>query len=408
VGRAASPPSSGSAGSPESSKGGVAGTLVVSTVTTAIVVLPVFQLGSLGVLLRGDFGIDETVLGGLIAAFFLTSAVTAPISGRLADRIGAKRSLLLGMGGSTINLVGLALADQVWQLAVVVMVGGIANGLVQPAANLALSSVGQKLRGLMFGIKQSGVPIATLLVGLMVPGVALAFGWRWAFGLSAFLAIVVIILVALTHFDESGVRSSDAPPERARVGPLVLLAVAAGLGIAAATSLGTFTVESAVARGTEIGLAGWLLAIGSVAGAGARLLVGWKSDRSGTNPISLMVLLLGVGVFGYLLIAWAPNQVLIFAGVIIGYAFGWGWNGLLMYAVVLIAPRAPAGASGIAQVGMSTGAALGPLGFGAIASVGSYSIAWTAAAACAAVSAILLATLVLPRTKGAMAPLMTD
>ena len=69
------------------------------------------------------------------------------------------------------------------------------------------------------------------------------------------------------------------------------------------------------------------------------MIVGWKSDRSGTNPISLMILLLGVGVLGYLILALASNQVLIFAGVIIGYAFGWGWNGLLMYSVVLIQPR---------------------------------------------------------------------
>ena len=373
---------------------------MVSTITTTVVVLPAFQLGSLGVLLRGEFRMDESVVGGVIAAFFLSSALSAPISGRLADRIGAKRALLVGMAGSTVSLVGVSLSRELWHLVAVLIVGGLANGLVQPAANLALSG-GRQLRGLVFGIKQSGVPMATLVVGVTVPGAAQAFGWRWAFGSSALLALAAMVLVSLTRFDDTGAGGSDPRRRPARARPLVALAVASCLGIAAATSLGAFTVESAVASGVAVGVAGWLLAIGSVAGATARLLVGWRIDSSDADPVALMALFLGVGVAGYLVLAFTSDPVLILVGVIVGYAFGWGWNGLLMYSVVLIQPQAPAAASGIAQVGMSTGAALGPLGFGAIASGdGGYTVAWLATAACAAGSALILLLVVRPRAGG--------
>lgn len=383
----------------------VVGTLAVSTITTAVVVLPAFQLGSLGTLLRDEFAMNESVLGGIIAVFFLSSAVSAPVSGRVADAIGAKRALLAGMLGSTISLLGVAVSIELWQLIAVLVVGGVANGLVQPAANLALSGAGQRSRGLMFGIKQSGVPLSTLLVGLMVPGAALAFGWRWAFGLSAAFALGVIVLVAVTRFDESGARANRGERMPARIRPLIALAIAAALGIAAATSLGAFTVESAVANGVDIGLAGWLLAVGSIAGASARLLVGWQADRAWASPITLMALLLGVGVVGYVVLAFVSGPLLILLGVVVGYAFGWGWNGLLMYSVVLIQPHAPAAASGIAQVGMSTGAALGPLGFGAIVSLsGGYALAWMGAAVCATVAALILLLVVRPRAAGAMTP----
>lgn len=358
--------------------------------TTAIVVIPAFQLGTLGIFLRGEFGIDESILGGVVAMFFLSSAITAPFSGRLADQIGAKRSLILGMLGSTTTLAGIAVSTELWHLLVLVAVGGVANGLVQPAANLALSGSGQSLRGLMFGVKQSGVPIATLAVGVMVPAIALTYGWRWAFASSALLAVLSILLLASTRFESVRILSPSETRHRPQVRTLIPLAVAACLGIAAATSLGAFAVESAVSRGIGVGLAGWLLAIGSVAGIVARLTVGYAADRSRANPIKLMSLMLGIGVVGYVTLVFSTVPAFILLGVVIAFAFGWGWNGLLMYSVVLLQPRAPAAASGIAQVGMSTGAAIGPLVFGAIVSGGGYTWAWSAVAVSAALASVLM------------------
>ena len=62
--------------------------------------------------------------------------------------------------------------------------------LGQLASNLTLARYVPAHRlGLSFGIKQSAIPLATLLAGAAVPAVALTVGWRWAYVIGAALAL---------------------------------------------------------------------------------------------------------------------------------------------------------------------------------------------------------------------------
>ena len=76
-------------------------------------------------------------------------------------------------------------------LGAALLVGGLGNAIGQPAGNaLVAAQVRPERFGLGFAIKQSGIPLATLLGGLAVPLIALTIGWRFAYVLAAGAAVV--------------------------------------------------------------------------------------------------------------------------------------------------------------------------------------------------------------------------
>jgi MFS family permease len=175
--------------SPATDPRGLPAVLMVVT-ATMLGVLPVFLLGGLAVQVRDDLNLTEAGLGIATATFFAASALFSLPGGRLSERIGGERGLLVGAAGSLAALLGVAtLAQSLLGLVTSMVVGGIGNGVTQPSANLALARrVRPGRQGVAFGIKQSAIPGATLLGGLAVPIVALTVGWRWAYGGGAAVA----------------------------------------------------------------------------------------------------------------------------------------------------------------------------------------------------------------------------
>ncbi len=367
--------------------------LTTAVVTGALVVsvMPPFLAGASGVFLRADLGFDEAGLGMAISAFFGAFALTAVFGSRLSERLGAGRALTLSACGSASVLLAIAaLASNLTHLVLLLALGGVLNGVAEPATNLAMARAFAERQGFMFGVKQSAPPFVTLLAGASVPLIALTVGWRWAFVGGAMLALLVGILMP----------SGLAPPRpRSRTGriregdaataPLVAMAVGAGAGTAAAVSLGSFLVESAVAGGIDVSMAGWLLAVASVAGIGARLLVGWLADRRQGIALYVVALMLFAGAGGYAMMA-TGSTALLPLGTLIAYACGWGWVGLLMYAIARLNPNAPGAATGIVLAGAAVGAAVGPFAFGYVVSLGSFGAAWAMAATSALLSSVLV------------------
>ena len=362
--------------------------LAVAVATAGV--LPAFLTGGLAVQIRAEMGFGSAALGLAVALFFLSSSTASVVMGRLVERIGAHRGMRLAVFCSAASLVCVALFAGSWTGLVVCLVfGGLANAVAHPATHLSLArEVPAGRQGYSFGIKQAAIPSATLLAGLAVPGIALTFGWRWAFAGGALLALVVALLVPAERL--AGVervaesRSSDAP-----IGSLVLLAVGIGLGSAAATPLGAFVVESSVATGFGVGAAGLLLALGSAASIVVRVLFGRLADGMGGGRLLLVGGMLGAGVVGFVMLATGSPALLV-PGVLLAFAAGWGWPGLLNFAVVRSSPAAPAAATGVTQTGASGGAAVGPVLFGVVVEAAGYGTAWLLSGALALVALVAI------------------
>lgn len=379
--------------------------LLAVAVATATV-LPAFLTGGLAVQVRGDLGFGEAALGLAVAIFFITSSVLSAPLGRVVERIGAHRGMRLAAAGSAASLLGVAVLAGSWSgLVACLLLGGLANAVSHPATHLYLArEVPAGRLGLSFGIKQSAIPAATLLAGLAVPAVALTFGWRWAFAGGAALALAVALLAPAGEVPagSGGRRLKEARVGDVRAAPLILLALGIGLGSTAATPLGAFTVESAVASGIGEGYAGLLLALGSAVGIVVRVSLGRLADGMSGGRLRLVAAMLGVGVIGFALLATGAGSLLVL-GTVLAFGAGWGWPGLFNFAVVRTNPGAPAAATGITQTGASGGAALGPLLFGVVVQASSYGVAWIfcGAMALAALVAILLGRRMVLRDRAA-------
>lgn len=348
--------------------------LAVAVATAGV--LPAFLTGGLAVQVRDEMGFGSAALGLAVALFFLTSSTASVAMGRVVERIGAHRGMRLAVLGSAASLLSVAIFAGSWVgLVVCLAFGGLANAVTHPATHLLLARhVPPGRQGYSFGIKQAAIPTATLLAGLAVPGIALTFGWRWAFAGGALLALGVAFFVPREQTGGvekiSEARTSDAP-----MGPLVLLAVGIGLGSAAATPLGAFVVESSVEAGLRVGTAGLLLALGSAASIVVRVLFGHLADGMVGGRLRLVAGMLGAGIAGFVMLA-TGSPMLIVPGVLLAFAAGWGWPGLFNFAVVKSNPGAPAAATGVTQTGASGGSAVGPVLFGVVVEAAGYGTAW--------------------------------
>lgn len=365
--------------------------VLLSLAITVVCALPVFLIGALSVQMRQDLGFSLAMLGVFIAVFRGSGAIVAIHLGKLADHLGPATSMRLAAVIAAVAAAGTAIIVRSWPVLVVMLViGGWANALGQASANLSLAmGVGQSRQGVAFGMKQSALPLSSLLAGLAVPAIALTVGWRWAFGALAFLAIGIAFAaghngppVNVADKDEE----TSEPPAHRRVG---LLSVGMALSMAAATTLSAFTVESAVASGMSAELAGLMLTAGSLCAVAVRLVSGALADRRGRGHLLVVSRMIGAGVVGYVLLGFGSTWTLI-AGTLVAFAFGWGYNGVFWFATVQLNREAPGQATGAVLVGGMVGGLTGPLVFGWIAEAFGYAISWRASALWAVLGAFTI------------------
>jgi len=359
-----------------------AGSVAVTTAT----VLPVFLLGAMAVQVGGELGFDPAALGLVVALYFGVSALVSLPVGRLVERWGSARTSRVAVVGAAAFLLLTAVAARSYgSLVAILLCGAWCNVMGQLSSNLTLArSMPPGRMGLSFGVKQASVPLATLLAGISVPGVALTVGWRWAYVIAAGLALCA--LAAAPRGSAPTTRDRTSARDRATAA-LAVIAAAAGLGAASATGLGIFLVAAAVDQGVDPGLAGLVLTLGSVVGLVMRMLHGWLADRRGGAHVAFVAASLLSGAIGLALLA-VPGPVTLVVGVVLGFGLGWSWPGLLQFAVVRLNPAAPAAATAIVQVGVYAGGFLGPVGFGFLATHGSFTLAWLVSAAAMVVAGI--------------------
>src|SRR5688500_8852087 len=137
--------------------------LAVAVVTATV--LPAFLTGGLAVQVRGELDFGAAALGLAVAAFFVTSSLASAAMGRVVERTGFHSGMRLAAIGGAASLLGVALLARSWTgLVACLVLGGLANAVSHPAANLSLArEVPAGRQGLSFGIKQAAIPVATLL-----------------------------------------------------------------------------------------------------------------------------------------------------------------------------------------------------------------------------------------------------
>jgi predicted MFS family arabinose efflux permease len=347
----------------------------LSIAAGAATVLPGFLVGALALQIRADLDVSVAAVASGVTVFFAAGALGAGPGGRLAERMGALRSILACVVATAVCLLLAALvAQSLVVLLGLLAVAGVANAVTQPAINLFMADqVPLARQGIAFGIKQAAIPAAVLVSGLALPLLALPLGWRPTFAICAagVLAVAVVVRRSATSFAPVPQRDPAPRPSRA----LIVTALGAALASAGPNSLGAYLVASAVDVGIAEGVAGLLAAAGSGVALLARVALGERADRRRDYGYAAVVSLLVSGSLGFALLA-TGEAALFVIGVFAAFALGWGWPGLFNLAVVHLNREAPGAATGVTQTGIYVGAAAGPAAYGLVSEEYGYSTAW--------------------------------
>lgn len=344
---------------------------------------------------KAELGLSEAALGAAVTIGFLVGALSAPLGGRVADRIGPKVSIYVGSSLSVLSLAGLGLLTDGWPILVALLcLAGLAVAITDPGlAILVNRAIPESRQGLAFGVKEASIPAATLAAGIAVPAIALTVGWRWGFAIGLLPWLIVVTMLPSLHTQASPPVAMSPEPRAQRPPPrrraLLLAAIAAAFGTAAASGVGIFLTDSAVAMGSSPAAAGILLAVGSVAGIVARVGTGIMADRSGGPQFGLIAAMLAIGAITMAL-GGTGNMWLLVVGTVGAFTGGWAWTGIFFLSLVRTFPERPGTVAGIGTAGLGVGNAAGPLLFGVVAQTSSYGVAWLAAGIVAAAGAALM------------------
>ena len=357
-------------------------------------VMPGFLAGALGSDIKDAFGISDTGLGVTLAVTYALSAVASIHAGELADRIGARRSLLLSMWVTLAGFLAVAVLARSFAAFLVSMaVAGAGLTLAGPAAKVLVAQhVPAERHGVAFAVHMSAIPLAPLLAGLTVPIVGGTSGWRWAFAGSAVLAAAGMLMLPAEPRPDAAEAAAEARDSgrfaHVRLAPLFVLGAAATLATSAVIGAASFFVVNSEDAGIAEGSAGLLLSLASAGVITVRILLGLMADRGRTGDINTIAVLLVTSAAGYALMA-ADTPWMYALGGQVAIIVGWSWPALMVVALVRMNPHAPALATSFAIAGMNLGAVLGPGAFGAITD----NVSSSAALAMAAVWAFAAAAL---------------
>lgn len=372
--------------------------MMVVASSLVLAALPLFMVGGLAVQIKEEFALSEAGLGAAATIGFVVGALFAPIGGRLADRIGPKTTIYVGTSMSVVSLLGLGLFTSSWATLVgFLCFAGVAVATVDPGlAILVNRAIPVRRQGLAFGVKEASIPAATLAAGIAVPTIALTVGWRWAFAIGLIPWLIILVFLPTVETEDTGPRPAAEPNQTRQRAPtprrraLVIAAAAAAFGTGAASGVGIFLTDSAVAMGSSPAAAGLLLAVGSVAGIIARVGSGVMADRSGGPQFRLISIMLAVGAVTMALGGSGMTWLLV-VGTIGAFTGGWAWTGIYFLSLVKTHPDRPGAVAGIGTLGLGIGNAAGPLIFGVVAQTSSYGVAWLVAGILAAVGSALMA-----------------
>ena len=133
-----------------------------------------------------------TSAGLVLAATGVVSAVSALLLGRVSDRLGHRRILIVCLLGASISYFPQTLVDQVWQLLLLRMLMGLFLGGLMPSANALLAGlVPRERRGAAFGLAATATSMANAAGPLSGAFIASYWGMR-----SVFLATGVLFALA--------------------------------------------------------------------------------------------------------------------------------------------------------------------------------------------------------------------
>jgi NNP family nitrate/nitrite transporter-like MFS transporter len=266
-------------------------------------------LGVLGVYVSKDFGLSPAQKGLMAALPILGGSLARLPMGLLVDRLGPKKT---GILGQVIVMIPLLWAWQAGtsfpQVMALGLLLGVAGGSFAVALPLASRWYPPEHQGLAMGIAGAGNS-GTVLAALLAPRIAEALGWHAVFGL-ALLPVSIVLILFILFTRESPTQPAPKPLSSyfviLRQRDLLWFSVLYCFTFGGFVGLASFMViffhdQYEISKIT----AGTLTALCVFSGSMARPIGGFLSDRYG--GVRVLTAVLAAGSCGLIGIATLPS-----------------------------------------------------------------------------------------------------
>ncbi len=194
----------------------------------------------------------------LLTGYLVASSIATPLLGKLGDRHGRRRALVLSLCGFLAGSVGAALAPSLPVLIACRSVQGIGGAVFPLTLALARDQLDEDSLQRGIGLLTGAFGLGTS-AGFGISGVVVELlSWRYLFGIGAAGVAVGIVVVLLAPAADEGRRAGriDLPGTLLLAGGLALLLIALTVGVprgfGSGPVVGAFLLSAAL-------LAGWVL-----------------------------------------------------------------------------------------------------------------------------------------------------
>lgn len=286
-------------------------------------------IGVLGVHIASDFGLTASQKGLLVAVPILGGALVRIPLGILVDRIGPRRTGIIGQLIVTLPLIWAWLSGQNFsELLALGLLLGVAGGSFAVALPLASRWYPPQHQGLAMGIAGAGNS-GTVIAALVAPRLADVMGWHQVFGLA-----LVPVLVTLGLFLMLAKESPSQPAPRplgsyfaiCRQRDMLWFCLFYSFTFGGFVGLASFLVMFFHDQyGLSKVMAGNFTALCVFAGSFLRPLGGYLADRfGGTRMLTVLFLSasLALAAVAILPALWVATTLLLFIMAILGLSNG--------------------------------------------------------------------------------------
>lgn len=325
--------------------------------------LGAFSMAFLTVLFCRGFGASLAVAGAVSAGFGLATIPSRLLGGRLAERLGRRRTILTGLVGCAAAQLGIAAAPDLAVAASCALLLGLAFELYEPPSQAMIAdATAPRDRARAFTLLTTALAVGNMGAGLIADSLGRS-NLRWLFVVDAATCLCCALVVSLALPADQHAAPHPAGGRRSATGGLspwrdraLLMMTAAGTVYALIymTMLVSLPLSLTV-EGRNPASAGLIMAISTLALVLARPLLRTGPLASLSNPAAFATgfTLMGLGLAGY---AVAQSLPALAAPTV---AWSIGSTLLMCRAFAVVTELAPADATAryLAVYGISWGVA---------------------------------------------------
>lgn len=143
--------------------------------------------------IRDDFTLTRAQAGLYSSFYFLSATCIAVVSGRIVDRLGTRKGVLIAASSVGVMMLLHAMSPIYGIMLMLAFFTGFGFSLMTPSVSKGvMQNFPAERRAFSMGLAHSGGGVGGMLGAIILPLIGLHVGWRYALGGSAIFALAIV------------------------------------------------------------------------------------------------------------------------------------------------------------------------------------------------------------------------